>query len=146
MVAQRIKSLIIEKLAKRSDHRAFPILYDSLPCLYVPCLCSGHKLENWLFDWKEASPWKLLKIRRRLVAGAGSNCRPWGYESQRSVRTSFILRKKPIKQWVAVGKDAFMSLMRPKVSNESRQNLGKIIRRVRSPINPSSLNPSSLRI
>lgn len=48
------------------------------------------------------------------------------YEDQVRVRTSFILSKKPIKQWVAVGKDASMCLMKHRFRNESRQNLGKI--------------------
>jgi len=61
----------------------------------------------------------------RLGIRGKTNLRPWGYESQRSTRTSFIQRKRPLNSGVAVGKDALMCLMRYGFPYESRQNLGK---------------------
>ncbi|SRR6266498_2441107 len=65
------------------------------------------------------------KLLKGLVAGGDLNSRPWGYESQGSPCTSFLPSIKPIKQWVAVGKDAFMCFMLYAFRYESRQNLGK---------------------
>ena len=53
--------------------------------------------------------------------------RPWGYESQRNARTTFIPHITPINEWVAVERSAFMRYMRNEVRYESRQNLGKIL-------------------
>jgi hypothetical protein len=66
------------------------------------------------------------QVRKSIDIGGKIKLRPWGYESQGSPRTKFLLSITPIKQWVAVGKDAFMRLMRDRFPDESRQNLGKI--------------------
>ena len=49
--------------------------------------------------------------------------RPWGHESQRNARTTFIPHITPINEWVAVERSAFMRYMRNKVRYESRKNL-----------------------
>ncbi len=59
--------------------------------------------------------------------GVGSNRRPWGYESFRRSPVNLTLRIKPIKQYVAVGQDAFKSFINPKCRSEFRQNLGKLV-------------------
>jgi len=47
----------------------------------------------------------------RISFGETNGLRRCGYESQGSPRTKFLLSITPIKQWVAVGKDAFMCFM-----------------------------------
>jgi hypothetical protein len=66
-----------------------------------------------------------IRVRKRIGIEGEIRLRPWGYEDQASACNSFRPSIKSIKQWVAVGKDAFMCFMRNRFRYESRQNLGK---------------------
>src|SRR5215216_4281686 len=61
-----------------------------------------------------------------LVAGGDLNSRPWGYESRRRARTSFILHINRTNAGVAVERDALMRCVRNALRYGSRQNLGKV--------------------
>ncbi len=73
MVGERLKSLIFEQFAARSDLRPFHIFYHPLPsatvCYKFCAVYSGHKITQPIFNSKAVSLCKLLRIKRKLVAG-----------------------------------------------------------------------------
>jgi hypothetical protein len=75
MAGQGFKSSCFMQLAAPSDVRALPILYHFLTLATVRytlrAVCSGHKLDTLGFELKDSSRCKLLRSKRKLVAGGG---------------------------------------------------------------------------
>jgi hypothetical protein len=84
MVGQSDKSLILFAWQRARIVRAFQIFSHRLPFATVwhtsRAVYFGHKFDPTRSRFEPSIVRKLLRNKRKLVAGAGSNRRPWGYE------------------------------------------------------------------